>query len=96
MADDQQWPSADAVEDQDGAVLISGIDRSGPAAKAGVRAGDSVVAINGETVSTSRGLIRAVAAVTPSQNAHLTVRRQGQVLDFPVVVGLRPGVTKEE
>ncbi len=85
-----------SVEDQDNGVLISGIDRSGPAARAGIRAGDSVVAINGETVSTSRGLIRAVAAVTPGQNARLTVRRQGQTLDFPVVVGLRPGVTKEE
>jgi serine protease Do len=84
-----------SVEDRDEGVLISGIDRAGPAARAGVRPGDSVVAINGETVSSSRGLIRAVAAVTPGNSARLTVRRQGQTMEFPVVVGLRPGVREE-
>ncbi len=85
-----------SVEDQEGGVLISAVDRTGPAARAGVRAGDAVMAINGETVTSSRGLIRAVAAVTPGESARLTVRRQGQTMDFPVVVGLRPTAAKEE
>jgi serine protease Do len=76
-------------------VLISSVNRPGPAARAGVHVGDEVTAINGATVNTSRGLIRAVAAVTPGENARVTVRRQGQTMEFPVVVGLRPG-TKDE
>jgi serine protease Do len=84
-----------SVEDRDDGVTISAIDRGGPAAKAGIRAGDAVVAINGETVSSSRGLIRAVAAVTPGNNARLTVRREGQTMELPVVVGLRPGTRDE-
>lgn len=84
-----------SVEDHDEGVLISSVDRAGPASRAGMHVGDEVVAINGATVSTSRGLIRAVAAEAPGENAHLTVRREGQTLEFPVVVGLRPG-TKEE
>jgi serine protease Do len=76
-------------------VLIAAVDRAGPAARAGLHSGDAVLAINGESVSTSRGLIRAVAAVTPGENARLTVRRQGQTMEFPVVVGLRPGVKEE-
>jgi len=87
-----------SVEDQDDGVTISAIDRAGPAARAGVRTGDAVTAINGEAVNSSRGLIRAVAAASPGENARLTVRRQGQTLEFPVVVGLRPAAiaAKEE
>lgn len=84
-----------SVEDHDDGVLISAVDRAGPASRAGLKVGDEVVAINGTAVSTSRGLIRAVAAETPGENARLTVRRQGQTLEFPVVVGLRPGAKEE-
>jgi S1-C subfamily serine protease len=76
-------------------VLISAVDRAGPASRAGIRVGDEVVAINGETVSSSRGLIRAVAAETPGASSRVTVRREGQTIEFPVVVGLRPGVRAE-
>ena len=84
-----------SVEDHDDGVVIAAIDKSGPAARAGVRSGDLVVAINGETVSTSRGLIRAVAGETPGDNARLTLRRQGQTMELPVVIGLRPGAGDE-
>jgi serine protease Do len=84
-----------SVEDRDEGVLIATVDQSGPAARAGVHVGDEVVAINGATVNSSRGLIRAVAAVAPGENARVTVRREGQTMEFPVVVGLRPA-TKEE
>lgn len=84
-----------SVEDHDNGVLISSVDHAGPASRAGLRAGDEVTAINGTPVNTSRGLIRAVAAQTPGVNAQLTVRREGQTIEIPVVVGLRPS-SKEE
>jgi serine protease Do len=84
-----------SVEDHDDGVVIAAIDKTGPAARAGVRAGDLVLAINGETVSTSRGLIRAVAGETPGDNTRLTLRRQGQTMELPVVIGLRPGAGDE-
>ena len=79
-----------SVEERDGRVVIAGIDRTGPAARGGVRAGDTVVAINGDRVESSRGLIRSVAAVAPGNTVKLTVRRQGRELDIPVTVGRRP------
>ena len=71
-------------------VSIANIDRTGPAARAGLRPGDIVVALNGDKVETSQGLIRAVAATSPGNAVKLTVRRGAQSLEVPVTVGRRP------
>jgi serine protease Do len=79
-----------AVEERDSNVVIATVDRSGPASRAGLRQGDAVLAINGERIETSRGLIRAVAAAAPGKDLKLTVRRQGREMEIPVIVGRRP------
>jgi serine protease Do len=79
-----------AVDDRDGGVTIANVDRNGPAAKAGIKAGDVVVAVNGDRIDSSRGLIRAIAAVTPGNGVRVRVRRQGRELEIPVNVGRRP------
>jgi serine protease Do len=66
------------------------MDRNGPAARAGIRTGDSVVAINGDHIDSSRGLIRAVAGVPPGNTVRVTIRRQGRTMDIQVNVGRRP------
>jgi serine protease Do len=79
-----------AVDDRDGGVTIASVDRNGPAARSGVRPGDVVVAVNGDRIETSRGLIRAVAVVSPGNSVRVTVRRQGREIEIPVNVGRRP------
>ena len=81
------------VQDAENGVAIQGVERNGPAARAGIRAGDAIVAVNGERVESSRGLIRSVAAAAPGSNVRLSVRRQGRELDVPVTVGRRPAET---
>ena len=71
-------------------VAIVGIDRAGPAARAGLRAGDVVMSVDGNRVDTSRGLTRAVAATAPGGAVKLAVRRGTQLLEVPVTVGRRP------
>ena len=71
-------------------VTIAGIDRTGPAAKAGLRSGDVVTAVNGDRVDSARGLIRAVAATPPGNAVKLTLRRGTQAMELPVTVGRRP------
>jgi serine protease Do len=71
-------------------VSIAGIDRTGPAAKAGLRPGDVVVFVNGDRVDSARSLIKAIAATPPGNSVRLLVRRGAQNLDVPVVVGRRP------
>jgi serine protease Do len=71
-------------------VTVSSVERGGPASHAGIRAGDALLAVNGDKVGTSRALIRAVAAQPPGSSIKVTVRRSGQEMDIPVTVGRRP------
>jgi serine protease Do len=71
-------------------VIIGAVDRTGPAARAGLRAGDTLLSVNGEKVDTARGLIKAVAATAPGNSVRLAVRRQGHDMDLSIVVGRRP------
>ncbi len=75
-----------------GSVVIAGLDRTGPAARSGLRPGDIVTAVNGETVDSARGLIRVVAATPPGNAVRLRLRRQQQSLDITVTVGTRPKI----
>lgn len=70
-------------------VAIAGIDRTGPAARAGLRPGDVVTAVSGNAVDSARGLIRAVAGASPGTSVRLSIRRGGQSLELPVTVGRR-------
>ncbi len=80
----------EAAEHEGPGVVIAAVDRTGPAARAGLRAGDVVLAVNGEKTDSSRSLIRAVAAVPPGGSVRLSVRRNGRDLDLSVTVGRRP------
>ena len=71
-------------------VGIAAVDRAGPAARAGIRVGDVVLTINGQTLDNSRDLIRTVAAQPPGGALVLLVRRQGREMELPVTVGKRP------
>ena len=91
---DRGWLGVSVQEPVDRAakngVAIVNIDRTGPAARAGLRAGDIVVSVNGNRVDTAQGLIKAVAAIPPGRAVKLIVRRGAQSLDLPVTVGRRP------
>ena len=67
-----------------------------PAARAGIRPGDTITRVNGERVESSRGLIRAIAAAAPGSTVNLAIRRQGHEIDVSVTVGRRPLETSAE
>src|SRR5271165_4470448 len=89
---DRGWLGVSVSESASGThgVAIAAVDKSGPAAKAGLRAGDVVTAINGERTDSARGLIRAVAATPPGNDVRLTVQRSGHETEISVTVGRRP------
>jgi serine protease Do len=72
------------------AVVVTDVVRGGPSQRGGLRAGDVVVAVNGERTETSRALVRYVAAITPGQPVRLSVQREGRTQELTVLVGRRP------
>lgn len=75
---------------ESGGVIIANIDRSGPAARAGLRPGDVVMAVDNTKIETAQGLIKAIAATPPGNSVKLAIRRGGQNLVVGVTVGRRP------
>lgn len=61
----------------------------GPAAEAGMKAGDVVVSFAGGPVKDSRDLVRRVADAPIGEAVPLTVMRQGQSVDLKVTLGRR-------
>jgi serine protease Do len=66
------------------------VERNSPAARAGLRQGDVLLALNGERMETSRTLIRSVSIVPPGQTIRLTLLRDGRQQEIAVQVGRRP------
>ena len=58
--------------------LVSQVFPGGPAAKAGLKSGDVVTALNGKPVASPSELSRAVAAVPPGSTVKLEVLRDGK------------------
>jgi len=77
-----------------GGALIAGVQRGGPADRAGIRPGDVLVAVNGRSVTDSSSLLALIADLDPGQNAPLTLRRQGRDLRVEVSVEKRPPVKR--
>ena len=71
-------------------VLLGGVDRNSPAARAGLKAGDIVLAMNGEKIESARILVRGIASMQPGAAVRLLVRRGGRDTEVPVTVGKRP------
>ena len=70
--------------------VVQNVVPNAPAAKAGVQAGDIVVAVNGKPVDASSQLTRSVASIPPGQKVTLTVLRGGQKKDLTATVAKRP------
>ncbi len=69
--------------------LISDVLDGTPAAKAGFKSGDVVLAVNGKEVADTRDLTRSVAAIQPGAKANVKILRDGAEKTLPVTIGQR-------
>jgi putative serine protease PepD len=72
--------------------LVSEVIAGGPAADAGLRPGDRIVAIGDSTISQSTDVAPAITALKPGEKVPIRVRRGGSERTLTVKLGTRPAV----
>ena len=76
------------LKEAKGAMVADPLD--GPAAKAGVKAGDAIISVNGDEVADARDLARHIANITPGETATLGIWRDGKQTDIKVKIAAMP------
>jgi serine protease DegQ len=71
-------------------VLISGVLEGGPAARGGVKPGDVLVSVNGNSTQDVRQLLNQIAQIGPGNEAALKILRKDKTLELKVQTGKRP------
>jgi len=70
--------------------LIAAVQSGTPAASAGLRSGDVIIAWGGETITTESALIDALAAAHPREQVTLTILRGHTRISVTVKLGAQP------
>jgi serine protease Do len=70
--------------DKPGGVVVKELFPDGPAAEAGIKPGDVLLAINGRDVQDPQGMAFRLATLRIGDEANVTVMRKGKQLDLPV------------
>jgi serine protease Do len=71
-------------------ILIADVHPAGPAAKAGIVAGDLIDSVNGEAIKNAHDFSRAIDAIPPHSTVILGVRRKGREEWIAVTLGRLP------
>jgi serine protease Do len=73
----------------DAGVLITEVFADDPADKAGIKANDIIVSVNGTPVNSSRELSRLIASVPVGEKAELKINRNGDMITKRIAVAKR-------
>ena len=76
--------------------LIADVRPNSPAAKAGLKNGDVITAVNGQPVEDSNRLTFTIGAVAPGTKVDLAVLRDGQRQNIKVTVADRAGIAADD
>ena len=70
--------------------LVAQVVRGGPADKAGVKAGDVIIAIEGKGIQDSVAAMAAIAGLRPGQDAKFQLTRSEKAINLAINVAKRP------
>lgn len=74
----------------EGSATIRGLEPGGPAAKAGLKPGDSVLAVEGKKVTNIERLTNLIKALKSGSTVTLTIKRGEKESEIKVTLGSRP------
>lgn len=70
-------------------LVVAGVSADGPAAKAGLRSGDTLLSVDGQKMTREMAFIEKIA-LSKDRTVQVRVRRDGQELTLPMVPGTTP------
>ncbi|HXZ16049.1 MAG TPA: Do family serine endopeptidase [Roseiarcus sp.] len=73
-----------------GGALVSGVEKNSPAEQAGLKSGDVITAVDGETVADPHELARRIASAGPSKTISLALIRNGAPMALQVTLATMP------
>src|SRR5258707_15025398 len=71
--------------------LVSAVEARSPAAKAGIKTGDIILAVDGRDIENSIDLPRVIGETRPGTAVTLKIRRQGETKEPRASLGEAPG-----
>lgn len=74
----------------EGGVKVGSVREGGAAEKAGIEAGDVLVALNGVAIKDIEHYTELLDALAIGKSAKVRVRREGAEVELEVIVGSRP------
>ena len=70
--------------------LVADVTESSPAAKAGIKTGDTVLKVDGKDIAAPRDLARRIAMLAPGKPVELDIVRDGKPVTLKVEIGTMP------
>ena len=74
-------------------VIVASVASNGPAAQAGVQVGDILTMINDIRIKDVTSMVNEVAKLKPGSSAKISLQRNGQTIQLPIVIGERQTVS---
>jgi len=71
--------------------IVAAVTDNSPAGKAGLKTGDTILAVDGEKVEGPKELSRKIAGIKPGTDVDMTVYRSGKERTVKVAIGTMPG-----
>lgn len=74
-------------QQQKGAIFVSRVYENTPIMKAGIKEGDLILKIQSETVDNIKAFREVIDKTEPGATIMLTIYRNGEIIDHPIIVG---------
>jgi len=74
--------------------LVAGVNDGSPAESAGLKAGDTIISVNGDDIKNPQELARKIAGIKPGSTLDVGIIRKGSNRTIKVEIGVMPDVDK--